>query len=510
MSAATFALFSPAIGYDFINFDDTKYVYENVHVAQGFSRENLIYAFRTIDGDSWMPATWLSYFLDTALHGTKPAGYHLTNLLLHAASAGLLFLALYQMTQRRWQAAVVAALFAVHPQRLESVAWVSERKDVLSVFFWMLGLLAYARYAKQPGWSRMLGVAICLLVGLMAKPIVVSFPLVLLLLDFWPLRRFGSSAAEFCTRAWPLLREKLPLFALCTVVMGLTLWSQRAQGTIVPIHFPWYLVLCRVLENVWFYEQSFFVPIGLAIVYRTEPLAYLHVALVGLTMGMISLLAWWQARRQPWLTVGWFWFLGTLAPVAGLIRIGEITVADRYSYLPSVGLALAVVFSAMAAMQRWPSLRAWLTGGLAGWVLCCSLATSADLPCWRNTFTIFENAYLHGAHFIACDQLASSLYTRQDFQASLAVCNRGLAENPELVSLYNTRASDYLMLGDLNRAMADYDRAIQLNPDYSPPYYGRAMAHLQRKQYAEAQADVKAYVQHHGQLDVSALKIPPQ
>lgn len=510
LSAVTFALFSPAIGYEFINYDDNLYVFENTHVAHGFTWDGLKYAFRTIDGASWMPVTWLSYFLDTSLYGTKPAGYHFTNILLHAASAGLLFLVLQRMTKQVWPAVFVAALFAFHPQRLESVAWVAERKDVLSVFFWMLGLLAYARYAEQPGPRRMIWVAVCLILGIMAKPMVVSFPLVLLLLDFWPLRRFGNSNAEFRAHAWPLIKEKIPLLAICAALAVLTIWSQGHQGGIAPVHFPWYSKLFRVFENLCFYCKTFFVPTGLAIVYPVEKLNYLHVVMTGVGLGVVSLLVLWRAWRRPWLAVGWFWFLLVIAPVAGFFRIGEITVADRYSYLPSVGLALAVAFSAAEAIAHWPRIRTLVAGTLAGWVVIGALATWADLPRWRNTLTVFENAYRNGAHFIACDHVASILYTRRDFQDSIEACNRGLAQNPEFASLYNTRAGDYYMLGDLDKALADYDRAIQANPDFSATYYGRALLHIQRKQFAEAREDVRNYVQHGGRLDTSALNIPAQ
>jgi tetratricopeptide (TPR) repeat protein len=508
LSVMTFALFSPALRYDFINYDDNLYVFENARVLHGLSWESLVYAWQTIDGASWMPATWLSFMLDTSLYGVRPAGYHLTNIILHAASAGLLFFALQRMTRRVWLAAAVAALFACHPQRSESVAWIAERKDVLSVFFWMLGLLAYARHAEQPGPRRMMWVVVCLLLGVMAKPMVVSFPLVLLLLDFWPLRRLGGSTTALRANAWPLLKEKIPLLLICAAVAVGTIWSQASKGGILPVHFPWYLKLFRVIENIGFYCQKFFAPTELTIVYRIDKLDYLHVALTGLALAGISLLALRQAWRWPWLAVGWFWFLFTLAPVAGVFRIGEITVADRYSYLPSVGLALAVVFATAEMTSRWPRFRSGLAGALAGLMLFLALATWADLPRWRNTFTIFESAYRNGAHFIACDQLGSLLYARQEFQQSIVVCNRGLADNPEFASLYNTRGGDYYGLGDLDHALADFNRAIELNPAFSPTYYGRAMIHVQRQQFAEARADVEAYHRAGGQLDTSALNIP--
>jgi len=510
LAATTFALFSPAIGYDFINYDDNRYVFTNDHVLHGLSWEGLAYGFQTIDGASWNPATWFSLMLDTSLYGTKPAGYHLTNILLHSASAGLLFLALQRMTQRTWPAALVAALFACHPQRLESVAWIAERKDVLSAFFWMLGLLAYLHYASQPGPRRMIWVVVCLVLGVMAKPMVVSFPLVLFLLDFWPLRRLGGSTAELRAKVWPLIREKIPLLTICAAVAVVTVWSQGHKGAIMAVPFPWYLKLCRLIENVSFYCQMLFAPAGLTILYRTEKLDYLRVAFEGLTLVAISILALRQAWRWPWLATGWYWFLFTIAPVAGFFRIGEITVADRYSYLPCVGLGLVVAYSAAAMGAHWPRLRSGLTGVLAGWILFCALATWADLPRWRNTFTVFDSAYRHGGHFIACDQLGSLLYARQQYQQSLVVCNHGVAANPESASLYNMRGANYYMLGDLDSALADFNRAIAIDPGFSDPHYSRALVYVRRKQFAEARADFKEYVHCGGKLDTPAINIPAQ
>jgi len=510
LGAATCLLLSPATGYDFIDYDDGLYVFENPQVLHGFSGAGLAYALQTIDGASWMPLTWLSLMLDGSLYGAHAAGYHLTNILLHSAAAGLLFLGLQRMTKKTAMAFLVAAVFAWHPQRLESVAWVSERKDVLSVFFFMLGLLAYVRHAEQPGGRRMAWVVVCLVFGVLSKPIVVSFPLVLFLLDFWPLRRFGDSMAELRVRAWPLIREKIPLLLICGASVAVTIWSQANKSGILVVHFAWYLRLYRLIENVWFYCASFFSPVGLSLVYRVNPLDTLHVASAGLVLGFISVLVVMRARHWPWLAVGWFWFLFTLAPVAGFFRIGDITVADRYSYLPSVGLALMVIGTAGAAMARWPRSRSGLAGVIAAWLLFCVMATWADLPCWRNTYTIFENAYRNGGHFVACDQFAAQLCARGEYQQSIAVCEQGMKENPDLVSLYNTRGADYLQLGDADRALADFNRAIEINPAFANPYYSRAVIHAGRKQFVEARADIKEYVRHGGTADTSTLNIPPE
>ncbi|HEV2691771.1 MAG TPA: tetratricopeptide repeat protein, partial [Verrucomicrobiae bacterium] len=357
----------------------------------------------------------------------------------------------------------------------------------------------------------MLLVALCLIFGLMSKPMVVSFPFVLLLLDFWPLRRWTDASTGWWQKLWPLLREKIPLAVICLGIMVLTVWSQGGRGGIKAeaVHFPWYLKLFRVDENVWFYAHTFFSPAGLSLLYRTYPLDYLHVLTVGMLLLLVTGAVVYRARRQPWLAVGWFWFLLTLAPVAGIIRIGETTVADRYSYLPSAGLAIMVIYAAGAAIAYWPRLRTGVAVVIASWLMVLVLTTWADLPDWRNNYTIFDNAYRHGAHIVACDRLASELYQRKEYQRAIAVCDRGLAEYSNLAPMYQTRGASWLYLGDLDRALADFNRAIELNPTYSEPYFGRAVIHGQRKEYADAQADIQKYHQFGGNLDTSAVKTRP-
>ncbi len=505
LAAATFAMFSPAIGFDFLNYDDNLYAYQNPHVLGGISADGLAYAFRTIEGSSWMPATWISYLLDVSVWGAKPAGFHLTNLLLHSASVGLLFDVIRRMTKETWAAAIIAAIFAIHPQRAESVVWIAERKDVLSVFFWLLALLAYARHAENPS-RRSFGLVTGLFIlAVMSKPMVVSFPLVLLLLDFWPLQRLGGTAAEIRAKVWPLLREKIPLVLICLAIAAVTLWTQQQTHGILAAHFAWHEKLFRVVENIGFYLRMFFAPLGMSILYRPEPLNYLALTLLGLVLAAVSGLAVRHWRHWPWLGVGWFWFLFTLAPVAGFIPIGYTNVADRYSYLPAVGLAVAVVFSAAEILKRRPRARVGIVAGLAVWMYFCAVITWVDLPRWRNTFTVFESAYRKSGHFIACDQLGSLLYSRQQYHASLVVCSRGLADNPQFASLYNTRGGNYFMLGDLDHALADFNQSIVVNPSFLPAYYSRALVHQRRNEFAQAEADARDYARYGGTLDISAF-----
>jgi hypothetical protein len=505
LATVTFVFFSPAIGYDFINYDDNLYVFENLHVKHGFCQDSILYAFRSVDGGMWMPVTWLSFFWDTEIYGTAPFGYHLTNLLLHSASVALLFLALHRMIRRILPALVVAGVFALHPQRLESVVWIAERKDVLSTFFWMLGLLAYIRYVEKPAGKRMFQVVMCLILGIMAKPMVVSFPVVLLILDFWPLQRFGNTIDAFRKNAWPLVREKIPMFILCVAAVVVTFWSQHSVGSLVTARGPWHLELLRWIENLWYYFSTFFAPSHLAIVHKVEPVNPWHAVMAAMILAGITAVVIWRARLWPEIAAGWFWFLATVAPVV-LVRLGPVTVADRYNYLPSVGLALVAVTVLTKVVARLPQIRSAMVGIGAAWFFYCVLLTWADMPQWQNTFTVFENAYNNGGNFIACDQVASLLYSQQDFNDSLAACDRGLDDNPEFASLYNTRGGDYYMLGDSDKALADYSRAIALNPAFSQTYYNRALIYLQRKQMAEARADLKIFIDHGGQVDADTRR----
>ncbi len=509
LAAAIFALFAPVIGFDFLNYDDNLYVYQNPHVLGGFSTDGLTYAFRTLEGSSWMPVTWISYMLDASVFGASPAGFHLTNLLLHSANVVLLFCLLQRLTKKTWAAVIIAAIFAIHPQRAESVVWIAERKDVLCVFFWLLALLAYARHVENPSRGRFGLVTGIFILAVMSKPMVVSFPLVLLLIDFWPLGRLGGTAAQMRAQFWPLLREKIPLLLICLATAAITLWAQQQTHGILATHVAWHEKLFRILENTSFYIRMFFSPSGMSILYRPEPLNYLALTCLGLALIAFSGLAALRWRSWPWLGVGWFWFLLTLAPVAGFIPIGYTNVADRYSYLPSIGLAVAVFFLAAEIFKNWPRARSGIAVVFAGWILFCALATWADLPRWRNTFSIFESAYRHGAHFIACDQLGSQLYSRQEYQASLAVCSRGLADNPQFASLYNTRGGSYFMLGDLDSALADFNQSIAVNPSFLPAYYSRALVHQRRQEFAQAEADARDYARYGGKLDVSTF-ISPQ
>ena len=333
--------------FDFVNIDDDFYVTENAQIQQGLSLDSVLWAMTTIEEANWHPLTWLSHMMDVQLFGLNPGGHHLTNLLLHIANVLLLFGVLQQMTGAVWLSALVAALFALHPLNVESVAWVAQRKTVLSTMFWLLTVLAYVRYVKKPNWGRYLGMMGIFVLGLMAKPMLVTLPCVLLLLDYWPLKRLGKDSKEFWERLPRLAAEKLPLLIPVAAISVVTLEAQSQAGAIST--WEWLPLGTRVANAVaayGLYLKKMLWPMDLAVFYPHpgNSLEVWPVALAALLLVILSLGVWWQGRRSRYLVVGWFWYLGTLLPVSGLIQVGGQAMADRYAYVPLMGLFIILVW----------------------------------------------------------------------------------------------------------------------------------------------------------------------
>ncbi len=405
LAMAVGAVFSPTRHHDFLDrWDDDAYILDNPMVQGGLSAQGWVAAWTEFRTANWHPLTWLSHMLDVELYGLAPGGHHLTNVILHAAATVLLFLALFQMTGAVWRSAFVAALFGLHPLRLESVAWVSERKDVLSGVFWMLTLLAYAAYVRRPGVGRYLAVVASFALGLLSKPMLVTLPFVLLLLDYWPLQRTpllerSESDASGSERPAPgpgwrrLLLEKLPLLLLAAASCGVTLVAQRPAVRSLE-SFPFAVRVGNAAVSYLRYLEMLVWPAKLATIYP-HPGAELSGVRIALAVGVllaISLVAVHVRRRQPWALTGWLWYLGTLVPVIGLVQVGAQSHADRYTYLPSIGILLALTW----AVPAFPPQRAWARRTLAvtAAVLigCAALTTARLLPHWKNSRTLFERA----------------------------------------------------------------------------------------------------------------------
>jgi protein O-mannosyl-transferase len=397
LAVLTLGIYAQVIGHQFITFDDDSYIKENPMVNRGVTLAGLAWAFTTFYKANWHPLTWIAHMIDSQLFGLNAGGHLLVSALIHVANTLLVFWFLLRATHARWPSALVAALFALHPLHVESVAWAAELKDTLSTLFGLLSLIAYVRYAQAPSSSRYAWTAITLALGLLAKPMLVTWPFVMLLLDYWPLRRLSQSTGRknFLVSIAPLLREKLPLFALVTASAVITSVAQSHGGAVRTFtDFPIALRLPNALVSYAKYLLLTFWPHDLAVCYPFAPTGIPTWQIIGAAFLLIGITAFclFQRKIRPYLIVGWLWFLGTLVPVIGLVQVGWQTMADRYFYIPSIGFFIALVFGlADIAKTRHvaPSLSAAIAGGV---LLVLATLTNAQIHLWSDSFTLFNHA----------------------------------------------------------------------------------------------------------------------
>jgi protein O-mannosyl-transferase len=499
LGAAVLAVFSPALHGGFVNYDDPAYVTANWHVRHGLTGPGLRWAFTSIAASNWHPLTWLSLILDGQLYGLQPAGYHLTSLLLHAANAVLLFLLLNRLTGALWRSALVTALFALHPLRVESVAWVSERKDVLSAFFWMLSVGAYVRYAenlKSQISNLKLFYALSLVfftLGLMAKPMLVTLPFVLLLLDYWPLGRW-KFGAKF---SWRPVVEKIPFFVLTAGSCLVTyLVQDRAEAVASLARFPLGLRLANIPVAYTRYLIRNFRPVHLAAFYP-----YMGWS-AGEIMGAVALLAgvtaWalWRARSSPWLAVGWFWFLGMLVPTIGLVQAGGQSLADRYSYLPGIGLWIMLVWGLPGAASGRPRLRGAKTTAAALVVMLFALLTWRQARVYQNSGTLWEATLRSYPNCLAAhNNLANWLMDQGRWDEALDHCRQALAILPGDPEAHNSLSLIRLHQGKPDEALAEALQSIQSQPRSAVNRQTLARAYLQKSDFAAAAASLQEAIQ---------------
>jgi tetratricopeptide (TPR) repeat protein len=468
----TVAVFAQVGGHDFVDYDDYRYVVENPILPLGLSREAFARIWREPYHDNWIPLTSLSFQVSHALHGLRPGGYLLGNLALHAAATLVLFVALARMTGAALRSAFVAAVFAVHPLHVESVAWVSERKDALSGLFFMLTLLAYARLAERPtSLARQATVAICFALGLLAKPMLVTLPFVLLLLDFWPLRRLaepGSAHLLSWERLRPRLLEKLPLLGLSAVSAAITYLVQQGAGAMV---FAEELSpgerVANALASFAVYPARILWPTGLAPFYPFHRPSPALVASGALVLVVFSAAALRLAKRAPYLLVGWFWFAGMLVPVIGLVQVGLQARADRYMYLPLIGLSIAAAWGVPDALSRWPAARRLLPAAAGAAIACLAAVAWLQVSLWRDTVSLFEHTLsVTRDNFIAHHALATT-YTRvgrfpdarAQFEETVRLKPRWAAPHFEFAALLDR-------LGEPEAAIAQYQEGLRQQPEH--------------------------------------------
>ena len=389
-------VYAPVRTFEFTNTDDPTYVTDNAHVLDGLSWANVEYAFTEANVPYWHPLTFLSHMLDVELYGTNATGHHLTSVVLHIACAVLLFVLLLRMTGAFWRSAVVAALFSLHPLRVESVAWIAERKDVLSTFFWIGTMLAYLNYIRRPGFKRYATMVVLFALGLMAKPMIVTLPFALLLLDYWPLDRvsFGDASPRR-GRMSPvaLVKEKIPFFVLAVLASAVTYVTQRNVGAVnslEEISLP--LRLSNALHSYVAYLGDMFWPTKLVALYPYPDAVSVSSVLVAVSvLAAITALVLILRRSQPYLPVGWFWYLGTLLPVIGLIQVGPQARADRFTYVPQIGILLMLVWGVYELARRLPSPRAVLAPLAAAAVAACTVISMRQVHIWSDSVTLWEH-----------------------------------------------------------------------------------------------------------------------
>jgi len=494
LALVSIIVFWQLIRCDFIIYDDAVYVTGNPHVLSGFTLENIIWAFNNYDyASNWHPLTWLSHMLDCKLFGLAPSYHHLTNLLLHIANTLLLFAALKQMTSTIWRSAFVAALFAIHPLHVESVAWIAERKDVLSTFFWMLTMICYVQYVKRPSIASYLLTLLMFALGLMAKPMLVTLPFVLLLLDYWPLNRLENiSFAKSSSRQTilRLVREKIPFFVLSAASSGITFFAQQSGGSVVKLaYLPLHLRLANAVLSYVKYISKMIWPKDLIVFYpfRGDELTPAWVLLLLAFLVIVSIRMVTLAPTYRYLPVGWFWYLGTLIPVLGIVQVGSQALADRYTYVPLIGI---FIIFAWGLNDLFAGFRhRWFILGSSALAIFFALTvcTRHQVGFWKDGVTLFEHALKVADTPAAHDNLANVLAKDNRLNESLKHYKIALqmSKNPDPEMLYNF-ACVYNNLGRDTEAIETFKQVIKIKPDYAQAYNQLGYIYYKLGRYAEA------------------------
>jgi len=485
LAAITFAVFGQTLRHGFVNFDDGLYVYENPVVQKGLTWGGFRWALTYGQIGHWHPLTWLSHMLDCQWYGLQAGGHHLTNILLHAAAAILLFLVLRRMTGFLWRSAFVAAVFAIHPLRVESVAWVAERKDVLSAFFFMLTLGAYVRYVRRPpSMIRYGAVVLCFALGLLSKNMLVTMPFVLLLLDYWPLNRLASFTPQVLLQR---VAEKIPLFVLTAgscVATALVPEKLTAADKL-----PFGLRLENAVVSCVTYLWQMIHPSGLACVYP-NPTNYLPFWQVAGALGLllaISGAAWAFRRTHPWLVVGWLWYLGMMIPVIGMVQISYYAHADRYTYLPQIGLYLMLTWTAADLCAGWRHRRV-LLGGLSTVILVALIfCAHTQTLYWRNSEVLWAHTLACTSdNYIAHYNLGDALIKKRRMDEAIAHFQTALQIKPDYAEAHDNLGNALFQKGRVDEAITHYQTALQIRPDNAKAHNNLAIALFQTGRVNEA------------------------
>lgn len=461
LAVVTAVAYAGVLRNGFVSWDDPYYVTENPHVLAGLTWPGVAWAFASTQGANWHPITWLSHMLDAQLFGPNPAMHHAVGLLLHMLNTILLFLALVRMTGAPGRSAFVAALFAVHPLHVESVAWASERKDVLSTSFWMLTMLAYARYAERPGRGRYLVLLVAFALGLMSKAMLVTLPFVLLLVDYWPLERSKRTAWH------SLVREKLPLIIMAAALSIVTFMAQRHAGAVQQLSgVPAGLRVANALISYVRYLGKAIWPSDLAALYPfPETIEPWQVAGAVSLLAAVTYVAIALRSSRPYVTVGWFWYVGTLVPVIGFVQVGYQAMADRYTYIPLIGIFMIAAWGIAELAESWPNRRAALGSLGAAAVIACVVLTRAQVDVWRTGVTLWEHAVAATRHnFIGQTNLGYELAKEGRLDEAIERYRNALETSPNYLLARQDLALALTSQRKFDAAIEEYRSALRVQP----------------------------------------------
>ena len=497
----TFAVYSQVQNHEFINYDDPDYVTKNLQVKKGLTGESVVWAFTSFNHANWFPITWLSHMLDYQLYGSNPKGHHLTSLLFHIANVLLLFLVLLRMTGALWKSGMVAALFAIHPFNVESVAWVSERKNVLSTFFWLLTMWAYLRYAGKTSLKGYSLVVLFFVLGLMSKPMLVTLPFVLLMMDYWPLRRLKlgnnnetTEQTDSQTSLPCLIKEKIPLFLLTAVSCTMTLIVQKLGGALQGMEvFSQSARLTNAMVSYVVYLKKTVWPEGLAVLYP-HPGNALEVwkgVLCAIALVAISAVAIKFIRKAPYFAFGWFWYLGTLAPVIGVVQVGGQAMADRYAYVPLIGIFIIIAWGVPELLAKWRHRNKVLVALAGIYIPALMVMTWSQVSHWKNSITIFKHAIsvtdkVYPNFALAHANLGSALSAERKTEDAIFHFTKAIKLEPNFTLAHNNLGNALSDAGKTEEAISHYKLAIKLKPGYAAAHNNLGIALSNSRKIDEA------------------------
>jgi len=494
LALVTLAVYGQVINHQFISLDDDLYISNNLMVSKGLTLEGIKWAFTTFHASNWHPLTWLSHMLDSQFFGLV-AGRHLfVNVLIHVCNTLLVYFCFKRMTGTYWQSAMVAALFALHPLHVESVAWAAERKDTLSTLWGLLALLAYVRYTESVSWKRFALVIVALALGLMAKPMLVTLPFVLLLLDFWPLHRLqwkpSDGSKVLLKGLLPLIREKLPLFALVVISMITTYLAQSRGGAVRALaDEPFSMRLANALISYAKYFILTFVPNKLGVYYPFSEANLPAWQVIGafLLLIAITIIALRQAAKRPFLIVGWLWFLGTLVPVIGIVQVGGQAMADRYHYIPSIGLFCALVFGAADFVKAKHLPRAAVGGFATALLLIFAALTWVQVGLWRDSATLFSHTLSVTSDNLVIEYNLGHVLGRQGkYDESVKHFAEAIRINPNYYDALINMGMTLAYQNKFTEAIDYYDKALAVEPNSAKTYMEKALALAKQGKLSEA------------------------